>query len=57
MCKAWGHMKYYHTGIAKGNVNWDDALLNALDGIKSAPTTTAFNDSLLALLKTAGQWA
>ena len=35
-CKFWGHLKYYHTEIAAGNIDWDEVLLDHLDSIKSA---------------------
>ena len=54
VCKVWGHVKYYHTETAKGNVNWDEVLLNAVHGIKTAPDNNAFNDSLLSMLDQAG---
>ena len=54
-CKAWGHVKYYHTETANGNVNWDDELLNVIDAIKNAPDNDAFNQTLLALLNSAGE--
>ncbi|MCD4747082.1 MAG: T9SS type A sorting domain-containing protein [Bacteroidales bacterium] len=54
VCKAWGHVKYYHTEIANGSVNWDDALINTLCGIKNAPDNISFNDSLLTMLSLAG---
>lgn len=55
VCKAWGHVKYYHTETANGNVIWDDALLDALSGIKNAPDNGSFNDSLLLMLASAGE--
>lgn len=55
LCKAWGHAKYYHTEIANGSINWDDELLRAINGAKYAPTTEAFNDSLLVMLNNAGE--
>jgi hypothetical protein len=54
VCKAWGHVKYYHTEVANGSVNWDDELLNAIGGIKNAPDNVSFNDSLLMMLNNAG---
>ena len=57
VCKAWGHVKYYHTEIANGNVNWDDELLNAISGIKNAPDNVSFNDSLLLMLNSSGVMA
>ena len=53
-CKAWGYVKYYHTEVAKGNVNWDDALLDALDAIKNAPDNASFNTTLMEMLNKAG---
>jgi carboxyl-terminal processing protease len=55
LCKTWGHAKYYHTRIAAGLVNWDDELLTAASGAKSAPDTAAFNDVLLTMLNNAGE--
>lgn len=55
VCKAWGHVKYYHTETANGSVIWDDALLDALSGIKNAPDNSSFNDSLLLMLASAGE--
>jgi len=54
-CKAWGHAKYYHSGVAGGNVNWDDALIDVLPQIKNASTNILFNDVLLQLLNSPGQ--
>ena len=55
LCKVWGYVKYFHTETAKGNVNWDNELLNALSGIKNAPDNVSFNDSLLIMLNNAGK--
>lgn len=55
VCKAWGHVKYYHTETANGSVNWDDELLNSVSGIKNAPDNISFNDSLLLMLNNAGE--
>lgn len=49
-CKVWGYLKYHHTNITKGYVDWDSTLLISLDGIKSAPDKAAFQDSLNQLL-------
>jgi PKD repeat protein/C-terminal processing protease CtpA/Prc len=54
LCKAWGHAKYYHTQIAKGLVNWDDKLLAAIPGVKSAANDTEFSTVVLAMLNSAG---
>jgi carboxyl-terminal processing protease len=54
-CKVWGHVKYYHTEIANGNIDWDNVLLASVNAIKTAPDNLAFNDSLLAMLNQAGE--
>jgi len=54
-CKVWGHAKYYHSRIAAGEVDWDDALLDALPQIKNATTNQEFNDALLAMLQKASE--
>ena len=54
-CKVWGHAKYYHSRIAAGEVNWDNALLNALPNIKNAANNQAFNIALLEMLQQAGE--
>ena len=54
VCKAWGHIKYYHTETANGNVNWDNILLNTISGIKKASDNDSFNDSLLIIINSAG---
>lgn len=53
-CKVWGFVKYRHTEIANGNVDWDAILINALDGLKNAPTDEAFNDALYNMISQAG---
>jgi carboxyl-terminal processing protease len=54
-CKAWGHFKYYHSELAKGSVNWDEALIEAIDGIKESEDNAAFNEVLLAMFNKAGE--
>ena len=54
-CKVWGHVKYYHTEIANGNIDWDNVLLASVNAIKTAPDNLAFSDSLLAMLNQAGE--
>ncbi|WNJ20025.1 S41 family peptidase [Pontibacter sp. G13] len=54
LCKVWGHAKYFHSKIAQGTVLWNQALLDALPAMETAPTNAAFNDSLLIMLGKAG---
>ena len=37
-CKVWGYLKYFHSSLADGKINWDDVLINnlpKLNGINS----------------------
>jgi hypothetical protein len=49
-CKIWGQFKYQHYGIASGFVDWDEVLINHLDGIYAAPDDASFNDSILSMI-------
>jgi carboxyl-terminal processing protease len=53
-CKVWGYIKYHHTNITKGMIDWDSTLLISLNGIKTAPNQVRFQDSLNKLLYRAG---
>lgn len=52
--KVWGYMKYHHSNITRGNIDWDSILIVSLNGIKNAPNQTAFQDSLNVLIYRAG---
>ena len=54
LCKAWGHAKYHHTGIAAGNINWDNELFTTIHAAKYSPTDAEFNDTLQLILNNAG---
>jgi carboxyl-terminal processing protease len=54
LCKVWGHVKYYHTEVANGSVNWDDELLVAIDSVRNTSSNEAFNDALEAMINNAG---
>lgn len=53
-CKVWGYVKYYHTEVANGHVNWDSVLLVSVNSFKTAPENAAFNDSLMGMINKAG---
>ncbi|RKR09945.1 C-terminal processing protease CtpA/Prc [Flavobacterium sp. 90] len=42
-CKVWGFLKYYHPKVAKGEVNWDNQLLEKLPKIDKAQTKEEFS--------------
>lgn len=55
--KIWGFVKYHHSEIANGNINWNQELVDRLPGIKTAPSNKAFNDSIMLLINSAGETA
>ena len=52
--KSWGLMKYHHSGIGKGGVNWDRLFLEYFSSIASAESKTQFNRQLNKLFMSAG---
>jgi len=54
LCKAWGHMKYYHSEIAKKNINWDDELL-VISRAAKTESNSEFSESLLQMLTAPGE--
>ncbi len=56
-CKVWGFAKYYHSEVSVCNVNWDSVLLAVLPDVRSAASSTEFNDALLEMLDAAGPMA
>ncbi len=56
-CKVWGFLKYFHSEVAKGTKNWDNALFQALDGVKNDASNTDFNNTLGSMINSAGKMA
>ncbi|MEM9723288.1 MAG: T9SS type A sorting domain-containing protein [Bacteroidota bacterium] len=54
LCKVWGHAKYYHPEIARGNIDWDTELVNMLEEVRRADSDEAFNEQVFNLLQKAG---
>jgi hypothetical protein len=54
-CKVWGHVKYYHSEVAKGNANWDNKLLETIPEIKSAESNAEFNAAIASMISSAGE--
>jgi C-terminal processing protease CtpA/Prc len=55
--KTWGFVKYFHSEVAKGGVNWDVKLAEVLADVKASVTNQDFNDALSGLLDMAGETA
>jgi len=55
--KVWGFLKYFHSEVAKGNINWDMKLMETLLSVKNNVSNQDFNNSILSLLDNAGEMA
>lgn len=53
-CKVWGYLKYFHTSLAEGKINWDDFLINNLSKLKTVTTKNEFNDYLALYFNVVG---
>lgn len=54
-CKVWGFLKYFHSEIANGNIDWDDALLENIETLDTLKSDVAFNSFLLELITFPGE--
>ncbi len=52
--KVWGLLKYYHPEVAKGETDWDQALLTAIPAVIAAGDFDSFNMELDNLITQAG---
>ncbi len=52
-CKVWGFLKYFHTSVADGKLNWDSVLVTNLPKLKN--TDTDYNSFLSIFFNAAGQ--
>lgn len=52
--KVWGILKYFHPGVASGDIDWDQALIDALPCVKAAADFVSFNQELDNLIIQAG---
>lgn len=52
--KVWGILKYFHPQVATGEIDWDQALIDALPCVKEAADFVSFNQELDNLIVLAG---
>lgn len=52
--KVWGLLKYYHPLVAKGTIDWDQALTSRYYTIKKISNKTSFNREISKLLDSIG---
>lgn len=55
LCKVWGFLKYHHTNIKKGEIDWDKQLLQTLKQVQSNPEKKEYERIILDLISQAGQ--
>lgn len=53
VCKVWGYLKYFHTGI-DSTKSWDDSLTQTLSRVKVAQTQAAYLEEVDRLIAGAG---
>jgi carboxyl-terminal processing protease len=53
-CKVWGYLKYFHTSLADGHIDWDKALLDNLPNLRNINTKQEFNNYLNIYFNIAG---
>lgn len=54
LSKVWGLLKYYHPEVAKGEIDWDAALIAAIPAVKAAQDYDSFNQEIDNLIVQAG---
>ncbi len=52
--KVWGLLKYYHPEVAKGDIDWDQALITAIPAVIAAGDFDSFNMEMENLITQAG---
>jgi len=55
--KVWGFVKYFHSEVAKGTINWDTSLFVTIANVQASVTNQDFNDALSGLIDMAGEMA
>jgi carboxyl-terminal processing protease len=54
LCKIWGYLKYFHTEVGKGEIDWDEVLIQNINHTKIAGTENELNIALLRVINAAG---
>lgn len=54
LCKVWGLVKYYHPEVAKGQIDWDQVLIDTIPQVKAAQDYNTYNQVLDNLITYAG---
>jgi len=52
--KVWGFLKYFHSEVATGAIDWDLKLINTLARIKTDTSNLNFNNSIAGMISSAG---
>ena len=53
--KIWGFLKYYHPGVANGSFNWDEQLLEKLEGIEKIENKKELSEFFLKWIEELGE--
>lgn len=57
LCKVWGFVKYFHSEVAKGQIQWDAVLLSSIEEMENASDKQSFNEGIKNLIRQAGPLA
>ena len=52
--KVWGFIKYHHTAVATGNIDWDSVYIAHIHRVISANNSIELNSQITALINAAG---
>ena len=52
--KVWGFLKYYHPGLANGEIDWDAALVKSIEAVNKSTDFDSFNAEIVRLIQNAG---
>lgn len=55
LCKTWGLLKYYHSGVATGKQDWDSVLVTALARLSKSSNQQQLNKEVQQMMDMAGQ--
>lgn len=54
LAKVWGLLKYYHPEVHKGEIDWDEVLMDAIPNVKTAQDFDSFNQEIENMIMEAG---
>ncbi|MBN2416212.1 T9SS type A sorting domain-containing protein [bacterium] len=53
-CKIWGYLKYFHSEVRTGSLDWDGSLISTLDSLEVNRDSRTLEETLMTLFDAAG---